>query len=307
VVPKYYGGAEELMEWITQLDHVVRRHPDLLGELGYVVPLRFEKDAKIWFNALDPAWQQYMMQDWRLMKENMARYFWNPHWLNKLRSKAHQAKYREPGKDTESETPSQYIMRKKDLLDAAYSFTDPEAIEEVLRGAPQQWKTLLSTATLVTWMDFMFKVKEIEELLQDFKHSKSDSYKSSDFNKAFETWRHERREKKKEKKKARVHAVNTPSSGKKPHVPNYPPDDKNVSKVTPASQGKRPCWHCGSGNHWDNHCKYARKNATKARVHFASIEGDELREQEEYEAAEAGFSSSSESSEEDDESDSEDF
>lgn len=89
--------------------------------------------------------------------------------------------------------------------------------------------------------------------------------------------------------------MNTPQ--KKPHVPNYPKDDRNVSKkATPASKGARPCWHCGSGNHWDNECKFSKKNATEARVHFASITGDELEEQDSYETLAAASSSDSEPS-----------
>ena len=92
------------------------------------------------------------------------------------------------------------------------------------------------------------------------------------------------------KLKAKAHAVSTSK-------PAFPKDDSNVSKKhTPESLNKRPCFHCGSGKHWDNECKYARKNTKQARVHFSSIIDEELREQEEYEEFENLFGVDSDSS-----------
>ena len=58
--------------------------------------------------------------------------------------------------------------------------------------------------------------------------------------------------------------------------PPFPKDDANVSpKGTPVSKGGRPCRHCGSDNHWDPECKYARKGEKRARVNLATTEQED--------------------------------
>ena len=136
-------------------------------------------------------------------------------------------------------------------------------------------------------MEFMEKVKYHEELLTGANRGNS----SRDFDKAFDSWRSQR---KKQKHQAKVNAV---AAAKKPaHTPAFPKDDSNVSKkTTPKAKGARPCWHCGSLMHWDNECVHSSKNAKRARVHFASLAGDELEEQEAYEDLLANLSELSDS------------
>ena len=53
--------------------------------------------------------------------------------------------------------------------------------------------------------------------------------------------------------------------------PPFPKDDSTVSKKkTPESVNARPCQHCGSGNHWDYDCKYARQGTKIVRAHLVT-------------------------------------
>jgi hypothetical protein len=77
------------------------------------------------------------MLDWPAMKAAIASYFMTPDWMNRQKSIAHRARYRD--ESHRKETPSQYVARKKDLLELVYFFNDGELIEEILNGAPTQW------------------------------------------------------------------------------------------------------------------------------------------------------------------------
>jgi len=59
--------------------------------------------------------------------------------------------------------------------------------------------------------------------------------------------------------------------------PKFPQDDKNVyPRKTPKSVNTRPCWHCGSGKHWDYECKHSRKGERQARTHFITLSNPEI-------------------------------
>ena len=77
-------------------------------------------------------------------------------------------------------------------------------------------------------------------------------------------------------------------------TPPFFKDDKNVSPRKPPDMvGARPCRHCGSGKHWDNECKFARKGEKLVRTNFAS--GDiNSQAQEEYDDLFYGLESDSE-------------
>jgi hypothetical protein len=149
----------------------------------------------------------------------------------------------------------------------------------------------------------MNAVKRRESLLQESKRSEALS-PTTDLKSAYKAYKLERH---KSKHKAKVHAVHTPKPAvkKQPHVPKFPRNDSVVAKVTPESKGAQPCWHCGSPKHWDNMCPEHSNGAKQARVHFASITGDNLAEQEAYEDLEEQYFelASSESSSDSDSSD----
>ena len=176
-----------------------------------------------------------------------------------------------------------------------------------MNGAPHTWCTIIDTSTIFTYQEFMIKIKYHEEMLSTMPRNSFSSLAHKDSDRPHHIWKSKHSHKDKMKRlQAKAHAVSTSQK------PAYPKDDLNVSrKHTPESLNKRPCFHCGSGKHWDNECKYAKKNTKQARVHFSSIIDDELREQEEYEDLEnlfgADSSDSSESESESTETSEQDF
>jgi hypothetical protein len=261
--------------------------------------------AKKWFNSLDHSIQATITQDWLTLRHEIGVYFMNRAWVEKQRGIANRASYRDSG--NEKETPSAYIMRKKSLLDLTFAYEDGELIVEIMNGAPHTWRTVIDTSTIFTYREFMIKIKYHEEMLSTMSRNSFSSSAHRDSDRSHHIWKSKHSHKDKLKRlQAKAHAVSTPQK------PAYPKDDSNVSrKHTPESLNKRPCFHCGSGKHWDNECKYAKKNTKQARVHFSSIIDDELREQEEYEDLEnlfgADSSDSSESESESTETSEQDF
>jgi hypothetical protein len=61
-------------------------------------------------------------------------YFMNRNWLDRQRSRANQASYREAGHGREK--PTQYFIRKTELLNTVYTLSDSEIILHVMDGAP---------------------------------------------------------------------------------------------------------------------------------------------------------------------------
>jgi hypothetical protein len=55
----------------------------------------------------------------------------NHHWLEKQEIKAHKARFREAGYQKES--PSEYVIRKMNLLYLVYSYTNTETIQAITR------------------------------------------------------------------------------------------------------------------------------------------------------------------------------
>lgn len=69
---------------------------------------------------------------------------------------------------------------------------------------------------------------------------------------------------------ARTHPV---GYSKDLEPPKFPKDDSNVStRGTLISKGRCLCRHCGSDNHWDSECTYARKATSEAKVNSVELE-----------------------------------
>ena len=61
------------------------------------------------------------------------------------------------------------------------------------------------------------------------------------------------------------HEVNAKLVGLSPSIdkPQFPRADKTVLKgKMPEQLNVQSCRHCGSGQHWDNDCKHAKKGTT---------------------------------------------
>lgn len=275
VVDKWDGDPDTLASWIWSINIVANRGPEIWDQLGQQIPLRLTGRAKDWFESQSKRYQAFMMTDWQNMRAGICDYFMNRTWLDKQKGKATRAHYRESG--YANETPSDYIIRKKKLLQMVFKLTKTELILEILNGAPQYWRTIMDTSRIESFRDFQATVKYHEETLMSGTRGEG-SVSRRDIDKLWEAIKSNKQSK---SKFAKTHAVQTMK-------PKYPPDDKNVSKkATPKSKGARPCIHCGSQMHWDNECKYHPKNIKKVKSYFSNASQEEQDDQAEYEKMEA--------------------
>ncbi|KAG8701779.1 hypothetical protein FRC11_011914 [Ceratobasidium sp. 423] len=63
----------------------------------------------------------------------------------------------------EDETPTQYIMCKKDLLKYAFNFDDAQLIDAILSGAPTAWHVMIQAGDEQSWPAFSKRIKDHED------------------------------------------------------------------------------------------------------------------------------------------------
>lgn len=97
------------------------------------------------------------------MKEAIAGYWMNYYWFQKQKIRATRTQYREPGHTREM--PSEYVIRKLDLVSLVYSYNDQETIQVIMEEAPDTWATVLNAQSYKTIVEFQNAVKYHEESL----------------------------------------------------------------------------------------------------------------------------------------------
>lgn len=201
----------------------------------------------------------------------------NRAFLDKQKARANRASYRNFGNGCE--TPSEYVIRKLELLQFVYNYTDSELINEIMEGVPSCWTPIITPHLFQNLEQFQQSVKFHEDSLIKLggensygkqgmqNHSKENSNRSS-----YNPFRNTR--------------VNLVGWSKATENPPFPKDDSNIStRGTPEEKGARPCRHCGSGKHWDNDCKHARKGEKRARTNAINSTAEDSQAQEKYDDA----------------------
>ncbi|QRW01322.1 Undecaprenyl phosphate-alpha-4-amino-4-deoxy-L-arabinose arabinosyl transferase [Ceratobasidium sp. AG-Ba] len=283
VIPEFDGDPDELYEWMDQIQRFIAMGLNENNRLTQAIPFRFKDEAKQWWYKFSEA----------------------------QRNKALAAKYRDSGHY--KETPVQFALRKKKLIDMVENWNDLTVIAEVARSAPTQWRTIVNHEEIADWATYVTRIKEQEDLLQDWPKHHSSGHVSSDtvreVMKAIKAERHKRHG-----HKANAHAVDSKgfkSKGKqsdkfKGYRRPFNPDDSNVTKHkkgTPKSRGMRGCIHCGSKMHYDKECKHNKSNANNVQVYFAGTTEEEQASFAEYEANAAEYESETKSETSDEEKD----
>ncbi|TFY53682.1 hypothetical protein EVJ58_g9320 [Rhodofomes roseus] len=199
----------------------------------------------------------------------------NKAWLDRQKSKANRARYRDSAAPRES--PSEYYIRKLELLEFVYDYTESELINEILDGAPTIWTTILTPHLYEKVVDLQDAIRYYEETLLQLGNDNN---------------RRDQFQGKGKYPDARVHLSGSqPEKRKAP----FPRDDSVKSnRKTPQELGKRPCRHCDSPLHWDNECKYSRKGGRIARANLALLNEDELEDERDYEDTYYGLDSEDE-------------
>ena len=270
-VPQWNGNPDVLARWISKVNRLANNSPDIRDELGKVVPRRFTDSAETWYYSIPDAERIRLEENWSTLKKAISEYWMNHHWLEKQKLRANRARYRESGHQRES--PSDYIIRKMELLSLVYSYTDSETIQAIMQEVPDSWASVINPQYQKTIREFQNAVKYHEESLEKLEPAVSQPQRLP--NREYSNSRFPYR-------KAHVNLVGW---SKNVGTPQFPKDDKNVSpRKTPESIGARPCRHCGSGMHWDNECRHSRKGERMARVNLVRLEDEDVRAQEEYDS-----------------------
>ncbi|KAF8903272.1 hypothetical protein CPB84DRAFT_1903283 [Gymnopilus junonius] len=269
-VPKWDGNTDTLVRWLTKVNDIASISKTVFTQLGRIVPRRFEGAAETWYWSLPDKFRRSAEVDWDTLRNVITDFYMNRKWLDQQKGKAIRAHYREPG--YARETPSEYFIRKNELLNNAYSMEDSELIMEIMEGAPPNWNTILTMQLYATTVEFQRAVRYHEDTLMKLNPS---NYTPRDRTRDYRA----NYTRDSNSYTPRTYLVGAYSGMA---VPKYPKDDSNVTKkgLTPEEKGARPCRHCGSGKHWDQECKHAYKAERKARVNkiMASPEQSEAQE-----------------------------
>lgn len=316
IIPTWDGSDHTILRWITQLDELSQRSASVFKGMGDVVPTRFRDKAAAWWFSLPADYRERVSSDWDSLKQEIKAYWMNQSWVEKAQLRALKASYREPGHVRE--TPTEYYIRKLELLKFVYKFSPIQTMSEILLKAPRLWSTVLNPRTFSDLASFQTAIKYNEDLLIELgeKYDKDRSSRSSGF--ASRTYRVDSQPSSRFKnpprpgrkdfkgKNVRTYAVGVIDPNRKPA---FPKDDSNVSKGrTPEDYGARGCFFCGSTKHWDRDCKHhTGKSIPKARTLFVDGSPDELMAEAEYEQCYMDSLESSDNEEGDDSKDLIDF
>lgn len=228
-VPRWNGDTDNIVKWFARINDIATLSKTIHKQLGRVVPKRLEGPTETWYFSLPTEHRSKIERDWDSLKEALGAYYMNRRWLDRQKSRANRAYYHESGYF--KELPSEYVIRKAELLRTVYTMDDTELIMEIMEGAPTQWNTVLTTQLYQDIVEFQNAIHFHEDTLVKLGHERRERYDSDRFrdcNYARNDYR----------------AAHTRLVGWSKNLPppKFPKDDSNVSKrATPKSKGARPC------------------------------------------------------------------
>jgi hypothetical protein len=312
IVPQWDGDENTLSRWIREVQALANRSRSLWLGLGDVAPTRFIGKAADWWWSLPEVDRTDIGRNWDTLKRELRAFWMNQSWIDRMQRKALKARYQQKGH--RDETPTEYYMRKYELVSMVYNFTTQQMIAEVLSKAPRVWCTLLNPLSFRSLTEFLTAIKFHEEALielaDNFQRSSQRRDRQTGSYDTEDEWhpRRARFAKRNAARRARSMKVESRKppvkkfkskplnrnkfSNKKPYKPpvgvtiKYPfaKDDSVVSQsgLTPEEDGRRPCMTCGSGKHWDKECPHY-----KFKVHslLAEYSPEDYLEEAEYEKA----------------------
>ncbi|KAF8872745.1 hypothetical protein CPB84DRAFT_1753487 [Gymnopilus junonius] len=265
-IPTWNGDTDVIVHWIAKINNIARLSLIIFKQLGTIIPRRLEGPAEVWYWSLPGTYHDKIEVNWDMMKKAISEYYMNCKCLDKQKARANRACYCEF--KYAKETPSEYFIRKSDLLNTVYNMNDSEMILEVMEGAPANWNTVLTMQLYMSVVEFQAAIRFHEDTLMHLDGTvRRERYEYSPRDKDYY--------------QVRTHLVGA-------HVklapPKFPRDDSNVSKrkATPEQKGARPCHHCGSLKHWDPECKYSYEGSRMASANLVTASSNEEDTQREY-------------------------
>lgn len=274
-IPSWDGNPDFLRRWFLKLNSLSKRSGVIFKQLGTLVPTRLTGSAETWYYSQSAEVRERIETDWGTLRTAIGEYYMNRTFLDKQKAKANKAFYRDMGNSRE--LPSEYVIRKLELLQFVYNYTDNELVNEIMEGAPSYWTPIVTPHLYQSLEEFQRAVKFHEDSLMRANNETTSSTKNHFYSrdvppKSTNPFRSQVR--------AYANLVGWTQATSKPQ---FPKDDSNISpRGTPEEKGARPCRHCGSGKHWDRDCKYARKGEKSARVNAVTLQEDEREAQDRY-------------------------
>ena len=165
IVPEWDGDPDTLAQWMLKVNHIATRSSTVSKQLGEIIPLRLYKSAKRWFYSLPSAYQKEATHSWSTIRDLIGGYYMNRAWLDRQKSRAYQASFRQFGYS--DETPSEYFVRKAELLRMLDPISDSQLIMEVMNGAPDYWHAIIDDQRCATAVEFQAAIKFHETSLSN--------------------------------------------------------------------------------------------------------------------------------------------
>lgn len=242
IIPTWDGNTDDLGRWLIKVNRFSERSDIGYKQLRYLVPARLTGAAELWYYSQSASIRSKHEEDWGTLKNAIAGYYMNRSYLERQRTRANKARYRQAG--YYDETPSEYFIRKLELLEIVYNYSEGELINEIMAGAPSFWSTILAPHLYDSIEGFQMAIKFQEENLlrvgNETSRYRLNPIRSENRNPFVKLQNNNT-------PSARVNAIGWSKSVSNPP---FPKDDSNVSpRGTPEDRGGRPCRHCGSGKH----------------------------------------------------------
>jgi hypothetical protein len=104
-----------------------------------------------------------VVQDWGMLKVTIADYWMNHSWLEGQKFRANNAHCQETGYTHKN--PSEYVIRKMNLIHLVYNCTDSKIIRLIVKEAMDSWSSLLRPKFCKTVVQLQNAVKYHESTL----------------------------------------------------------------------------------------------------------------------------------------------
>ena len=162
-VPQWDGNADTLARWLNKINHLADGSTHVHRELGKIVPQRFTSSAETWYYSIPDYECVKAKVNWSCLRNIISGYWMNHHWLEKQKIQANKARFRETSHQRES--PSEYVIRKLELIGLVYNYTNSETIQAIMEEVPDSWASILNPQYLKSITEFQNAVKYHEETL----------------------------------------------------------------------------------------------------------------------------------------------